>query len=91
MKAVREIDRAGGFDNYIRNTPDKVLVSNFAVALKRKMETVQRMLDYYGKPVEDIKKEIEPRPINKHKWVPREYTNRFYFDWKGPRRHMIFC
>ncbi|XP_057289500.1 39S ribosomal protein L28, mitochondrial-like [Hydractinia symbiolongicarpus] len=91
MKAVRQIDHAGGFDNYILNTPDKFLVSNYALALKRKMETVQRMLNYGEKSLEEIKEEIKPRIVSKHVWIPRNYTNRFYFDWKGPRRHTIFC
>ena len=55
------------------------------------METVQLMLEHTDKSLDEIKKEIEPRHIDKHKWIPREYTNRFYFDWKGPRKHMIFC
>ena len=90
-RAACEIDRAGGFDNYILNTPDRVLVSNAAISLKRKMETVRKMIEYDGKSLEDIKKEIAPKVVSKHIWIPREYTNRYYFDWKGPRRHMVFC
>lgn len=52
---------------------------------------MQLMLEHTDKSLDEIKKEIEPRHTDKHKWIPREYTNRFYFDWKGPRKHMIFC
>lgn len=90
-KALREIDRAGGFDNYILRTPDRVLCSNFAVHLKRKMETVQRFLDHTDMSLEEIKKEITPVKVSKHVWIPREYTTRFYFDRKGPTKHMVFC
>lgn len=90
-KALREIDRAGGFDNYIMRTPDKVLCSNFAIQLKRRMETVNRFLSYTDMTLEDIKEEITPVKVSKHVWVPRTYSERFYFDWRGTRRHMIFC
>ena len=90
-RAAREIDQDGGFDNYILNTPDRVLKSNAAVSMKRKLETVQRMVEYGDKSLDEIKKEITPKITSKHVWVPREYVNRYYFDWKGPRKHMIFC
>ena len=91
MKAVRAIDYAGGFDNYILRTPDRVLVSNAAIALKRKMETVQRMLQVSDKTLSEIKEEIKPRRVSKHIWVPPNFVNRFYFDWRGPRKHAIYC
>jgi len=90
-QAIRAIDQAGGIDNYILRTSDKTLCSKFAIALKRKMETVERMLEYGDKSLVEIKKEIAPRNYNKHVWIPREYNNRFYYDWRGPRRHMIYC
>lgn len=90
-KALREIDNAGGFDNYIMRTPDKVLCSNFAIELKRQMETVQRFSKHTDMSLEEIKAEITPIKLSKHVWIQRDYTNRFYFDWKGPRKHMVFC
>ncbi|XP_002156837.1 large ribosomal subunit protein bL28m [Hydra vulgaris] len=91
MKAVRAIDYAGGFDNYILRTPDNVLVSNAAIALKRKMETVQRMLQAGYKTLDEIKEEIKPQRISKHVWNPPNFVNRFYFEWRGPRKHAIYC
>lgn len=90
-KALREIDRAGGFDNYIMRTPDRVLSSNFAIEIKRRMETTERFLKHTDMSLEEIKKEITPTKHGKHEWIPRTFDNRFYLDWKGPRRHMVFC
>jgi len=55
------------------------------------METVQRFREHTDMTLEEIKAEITPVKTSKHAWIPRTYTERFYFDWKGPRRHMIFC
>ena len=90
-KAMRLIDLQGGFDRYILLTSDRDLCSNYAVALKRRMETVQRMLQYGEKTLEEIKAEIAPHNVPKHGHVEREYgEDRFYFDWRR-RKHTVFC
>ncbi|KAL5502605.1 hypothetical protein EMCRGX_G009406 [Ephydatia muelleri] len=38
--AMRCIDKAGGFDGYIYNTPDKKLASKLGVSLKRRMHAI---------------------------------------------------
>ena len=88
--AMRSIDRAGGFDNYILKTSDKRLVSKAAIELKKRMLTVLEMKES-GENIEDIRKKLAPPPqISKHQHVPKKYTNRFYFEWKG-RKHVIYC
>jgi ribosomal protein L28 len=89
--AMRQIDFKGGFDRYILHTSDKSLCSNFAVALKRRMETVDRMLQVGDKSLEEIKKEIAPWPDKRYNRIERDYgPERFYFDWKQ-RKHTTFC
>ena len=91
MKAVRRIDFAGGFDNYILRTPDEKLVSRAAIDLKNHMNKVIEMKAKGDKTLEEIKEELKPKEVNKHVWIPREYKTRFYYDWKGPRKQMIYC
>lgn len=88
---MRQIDYMGGFDNYIMRTSDDELVSNFAIELKRRMETVQRMLDHGDKTLEEIKKDIAPHINDKHVAPHVEQNGRFYFDWYGRTRHQIHC
>jgi len=89
--ALRCIDKAGGFDNYIINTKEKWLHSRTAIELKRLMFEVLRCKEQ-GMPMSQIKKEVFPRPkVSRHVYIPRTYDTRFYFDWKGPRKQVIFC
>lgn len=88
--AMRSIDRAGGFDNYIIKTSDKRLVSKAAIELKKHMLTVLEMKER-GENIEDIKRKLAPPPkISKHQHLPKKYTNRFHFEWKG-RKHVVYC
>ena len=40
--AMRWIDKAGGFDNYIYHTPEKKLASELGMALKKRMHAIVR-------------------------------------------------
>lgn len=40
--AMRWIDKAGGFDNYIYHTPEKKLSSELGMALKKRMHAIVR-------------------------------------------------
>lgn len=89
--ALRCIDKAGGFDNYIINTKEKWLLSRSAIELKRLMFEVLKCKEQ-GMPMSQIKKEVFPKPkVSRHVYIPRTYDTRFYFDWKGPRKQVIFC
>ncbi|XP_015767427.1 PREDICTED: 50S ribosomal protein L28-like isoform X2 [Acropora digitifera] len=89
--ALRCIDKAGGFDNYIINTKEKWLHSRTAIELKRLMFEVLKCKEQ-GMPMSQIKKEVFPKPkVSRHVYIPRTYDTRFYFDWKGPRKQVIFC
>ena len=88
--AMRSIDRAGGFDNYILKTSDRRLVSKAAIDLKKRMQAVIEMKEK-GKSIEYIRKKLSPqKKPSKHEHVPKKYTNRFYFEWKG-RKHVVYC
>ena len=89
--ALRCIDKAGGFDNYIINTKEKWLHSRTAIELKHLMFEVLKCKEQ-GMPMNQIKKEVFPKPkVSRHVYIPRTYDTRFYFDWKGPRKQVIFC
>ncbi|XP_067042664.1 large ribosomal subunit protein bL28-like [Acropora muricata] len=89
--ALRCIDKAGGFDNYIINTKEKWLHSRTAIEMKRLMFEVLKCKEQ-GMPMSQIKKEVFPKPkVSRHVYIPRTYDTRFYFDWKGPRKQVIFC
>ena len=89
--ALRCIDKAGGFDNYIINTKEKWLHSRTAIELKHLMFEVLKCKEQ-GMPMSQIKKEVFPKPqVSRHVFIPRTYDTRFYFDWKGPRKQVIFC
>ena len=89
--ALRCIDKAGGFDNYILNTKTSKLKSRKANELKKLMQKVQGCKQA-GMPMEKIKESVFPKPkINCHTYVPRTFFDRFYFDWRGPRKQVIHC
>jgi len=89
--AMRCIDKAGGFDNYILNTKDSKLVSNAAIRLKSLMLQIKKKREA-GKSEDLIKDEVyRPRKPHPHKAIVRTYTDRFYYDWKGPRKQVVYC
>ena len=89
--ALRCIDKAGGFDNYIINTKDKWLHSRTAIELKKLMLEVLKCKEQ-GMPMSQIRKEVFPQPeVSKHVHIPKTYTTRFYFDWRGPRKQVVYC
>lgn len=91
VKALRCIDEAGGFDNYIINTHERTLDSKLAIDLKTLMTSVLKCKEE-GIGMDQIREEVFPKPpLSRHIYVPKIYTDRFYFDWKGPRKQMIFC
>ena len=91
IKALRCIDEAGGFDNYIMNTHERTLDSKLAIDLKKLMISVLKCKEE-GIGMDQIRDEVFPKPPpSRHIYVPKVYTDRFYFDWKGPRKQMIFC
>lgn len=88
--AMRCIDKAGGFDNYILNTKDSKLHSKTAIDLKKLMS---RVIDskQQGMTMDEIKEKVFPQPkVNCHTYIPRKYTDRFYFDWRG-RKQVVYC
>ena len=93
--ALRCIDKAGGFDNYITNTKDKWLHSREAIELFRTEEAYVRIIlkcKNQGMPRSQIRKEVFPQPkVSKHVHIPKTYTTRFYFDWRGPRKQVVYC
>ncbi len=90
-KALRWIDKAGGFDRYILDTPGRKLQSRTGMLLKLYLQNVVKGLDE-GKKLEDLKEEFAPKPPpNKHIYNPPVHTNRFYFDFQGPRKQVVFC
>ena len=89
--ALRCIDKAGGFDNYIINTKVKWLHSRTAIELKKLMLEVLKCKEQ-GMPMSQIRKEVFPQPkVSKHVHIPKTYTTRFYFDWRGPRKQVVYC
>ena len=89
IKALRCIDEAGGFDNYIINTHERTLDSKLAINLKKLMISVLKCKE---EGESDQREEVFPKPPpSRHIYVPKVYTDIFYFDWKGPRMQMIFC
>ena len=89
--ALRCIDKAGGFDNYIINTKDKWLHSRTAIELKKLMLEVLKCKEQ-GMLMSEIRKEVFPQPkVSKHVHIPKTYTTRFYFDWRGPRKQVVYC
>lgn len=88
--AMRSIDRAGGFDNYIMGCSAKRLSTKAAIDLKKRMLQVLEMKER-GDSIEDIREKLAPPPkVSKHQHIPKKYTNRFYFEWKG-RKHVVYC
>ena len=74
--ALRCIDKAGGFDNYIINTKDKWLHSRAAIDLKKLMLEVLKCKEQ-GMPMSQIRKEVFPQPkVSKHVHIPKRYTTR---------------
>ena len=64
--ALRCIDKAGGFDNYIMNTKDKWLHSRTAIELKKLMLEVLKCKEQ-GMPMSQIRKKVFPQPkVSKH-------------------------
>ena len=89
--ALRCIDKAGGFDNYIINTKEKWLHSRTAIELKHLMLEVVRCKEH-GMAMSEIRKEVFPKPkVSRHVHIPKTFTTRFYFDWKGPRKQVVYC
>ena len=89
--AMRCIDKAGGFDNYILNTKASKLKSNSAIQLKNIMMKVKERKEA-GIPMNQIKDEVYPLPkVNCHTPIIRTYSDRFYYDWKGPRKQVVYC
>ncbi|XP_068762765.1 large ribosomal subunit protein bL28-like [Montipora capricornis] len=89
--ALRCIDKAGGFDNYIIDTKAKWLHSRTAIELKNLMLEVLKCKEQ-GMSMSEIRKEVFPKPkVSRHVHIPRTYDTRFYFDWKGPRKQVVFC
>jgi len=87
---MRCIDKAGGFDNYILNTKDSKLHSKAAIDLKKLMNQVIKNKEE-GMSIEEIKEKVFPQPkVNCHTYIPRKYTDRFYFDWRG-RKQVVYC
>ena len=85
------IDDVGGFDRYILNTHPNVMRSRKGMEIRQYLRSVMKGLDE-GRSLVDLKDEFGPKlPANKHKPVKKEYTNRFYFDIRGPRKQMVFC
>ena len=91
VKALRCIDEAGGFDNYIINTHDRTLHSKLALDLKKLMLSVNKCKEE-GAEMDQIREEVFPKPPpSRHVFIPKVFTDRFYMDWKGPRKQMVFC
>ena len=64
--ALRCIDKAGGFDNYIINTKDKWLHSRTAIELKKLMLEVLKCKEQ-GMPMSQIRTKVFPQPkVSKH-------------------------
>ena len=88
--AMRSIDRAGGFDNYILKTSEKRLVSKAAIDLKKRMLVAMEMKEK-GQSIEDIRTVLTPpKKPSKHEHIAKKYTDRFYFEWRG-RKHVVYC
>ena len=89
--ALKKIDDAGGFDRYILNTHPNSMRSRKGMEIRQYLRNVIEGLDE-GKNLAELKQEFGPKePVNKHKPVKKEYTNRFYFDLRGRRKQMVFC
>ena len=70
---------------------DQKLKSRKAIELKNYLLNVKKGKDE-GIPLEELKNLYGPKPpISKHVWIPRVYTNRFYYQWKGPHKHVVYC
>ena len=90
IKALRCIDDAGGFDNYIINTHERTLDSKLAIDLKKLMLHVLKCKEE-GVEMNQIREEVFPKPPpNRHIYVPKVYMDRFYFDWKGLANKWFF-
>ncbi|XP_031575442.1 uncharacterized protein LOC116309048 [Actinia tenebrosa] len=88
--AMRCIDKAGGFDNYILNTKDSKLHSRAAIDLKKLMNKVL-VCKNEGMEIDEIKVKVFPQPkVSCHQYIPKDYTDSFYFDWRG-RKQIVHC
>ena len=91
VHALRKIDAAGGFDRYILNTHPNKMMSRKGMEIRLLMRKVMKGLEE-GRDLAELKEEFGPKPpVDKRMPQKREYTNRFYFDWKGPRKQTIYC
>ena len=61
VKALRCIDEAGGFDNYIINTHERTLDSKLAIDLKKLMTSVLKCKEE-GIGMDQIREEVFPKP-----------------------------
>jgi hypothetical protein len=88
--AMRCIDKAGGFDNYILNTKDSKLHSRAAIDLKKLMNKVLGSKNE-GMEMDEIREKVFPQPkVSCYTYIPKNYTDRFYFDWRG-RKQVVYC
>ena len=88
---MRCIDKAGGFDNYILNTKASKLKSNAAIRLQNLMIKVKDKKEA-GISMDQIREEVYPLPkVGSHTPIVRTFSDRFYYDWKGPRKQVIYC
>lgn len=89
--ALKCIDNAGGLDRYILNTHPNAMRSRKGMELRQYLRNVLKGIDD-GKNLEELKEEFGPKePVDKRNRPKKEYTNRFYFDYKGARKQMVFC
>lgn len=87
---MRCIDKAGGFDNYILNTTNTKLHSKAAIDVKKLMNRVITSKQE-GMAMDEIKEKVFPQlKVNCHTYIPKEYNDRFYFDWRG-RKQVVYC
>ena len=72
VPTLRCINKAGGLDNYIIDTPERTLHSKLAIDLKKLMVWVVKCKE--GLEMEQIRSEVFPKPrISRHVHIPRVY------------------
>lgn len=91
VHALKRIDDAGGFDRYILKTHANAIQSRKGMEMRQYLRNVLKGLDE-GRNLEELKQEFAPKEPGKRRiFIKKEYTNRFYFDQRGPRKQMVFC